>query len=220
MQSTPRLVPSCPSVKESDVVSQTSDIDWRVISPLLRGALVDLRAVEMTDAPALYPLLSAQEVSRFGTAPPASLEAFEQFIAWSSEQRREGRHLCFAIVPHDVQSAVGILQLRQLEPRFRTTEWGFAIGSAFWGSGIFMDSARLAIDFAFETLRAHRLEARAAITNGRGTGALLKLGAVQEGLLRRAFLRDGQYVDQALWSILDEDWREARADLQPAVSVH
>jgi RimJ/RimL family protein N-acetyltransferase len=48
---------------------------------------------------------------------------------------------------------------------------------------------------------------------------LRKLGAVQEGILRRSFLRDGHYHDQVLWSILAEDWRLQRID-QPAVAVH
>jgi len=36
------------------------------------------------------------------------------------------------------------------------------------------------------------------------------MGAVQEGLLRRSFLRKGEYLDQNLWTILDEDWRLAK----------
>ena len=63
------------------------------------------------------------------------------------------------------------------------------------------------ITFAFETIGVHRLEARAAVKNGRGNGALKKLGAVQEGILRKSFLRNGEYLDQVLWSILDEDWQ-------------
>jgi len=52
----------------------------------------------------------------------------------------------------------------------------------------------------------HRLEARAAVKNGRGNGALRKIGAVQEGLLRKSFQKNGEYLDQALWTILKEDW--------------
>ena len=66
---------------------------------------------------------------------------------------------------------------------------------------------------------AQRLEARAAVANGRGNGTLRKIGAVQEGVLRRSFLRNGQYHDQVLWSILAEDWRLQRMDVQPAI-VH
>ena len=59
-------------------------------------------------------------------------------------------------------------------------------------------------------LGSHRLEARAAVQNGRGNGALRKIGAVREGVLRRSFLRNGEYLDQALWTILAEDWRDAK----------
>src|SRR5204862_1218764 len=98
--------------------------------------------------------------------------------------------------------AVGIFQVRETEPGFQTAEWGFAIGSAFWGTGVFQEGAALVLDFAFETLGVHRLEARAAVLNGRGNGALLKMGAVQECLLRKSFLRDGRYLDQMLYSII------------------
>ena len=57
----------------------------------------------------------------------------------------------------------------------------------------------------------HRLEARAAVENGRGNGALRKIGAVQEGILRKSFLRGGKHLDQALWAILSEDWYRSKA---------
>lgn len=77
------------------------------------------------------------------------------------------------------------------------------------------------LDFAFETIGIHRLEARSAMQNGRGNGALRKLGAVREGVLRGSFLRHGQYHDQAPWSILDTDWLQARASIATTVvSVH
>jgi RimJ/RimL family protein N-acetyltransferase len=155
-------------------------------------------------------MLSSEEVARFISPPPTTIEGFERFIAWTHRERAAGNYACFAVVPHGMDTAIGIFQVRQLEPGFGTAEWGFAIGSAFWGTGVFMDGARMVIDFAFDVIRTHRLEARAAILNGRGNGALRKLGAMQEGILRKSFLRNGEYLDQALWTILDEDWRLQR----------
>jgi RimJ/RimL family protein N-acetyltransferase len=62
------------------------------------------------------------------------------------------------------------------------------------------------------------MEARAATANGRGNAALRKLGAVQEGVLRRSFLRNGVHYDQVLWGILAEDWRLQR--ISPAQKTH
>jgi len=155
---------------------------------------------------------------QFISPAPASVEGFERFIAWSNRERALGTHVCFAIVPHGMDAPVGIFQVRQLEPGFATAEWGFAIASAFWGTGLFMDGARLVVDFAFDEIQVHRLEARAAVLNGRGAGALKKIGAVPEGILRKSLLRNGEYLDQALWTIIEEDWRAIR--IAPGIRVH
>jgi RimJ/RimL family protein N-acetyltransferase len=80
-----------------------------------------------------------------------------------------------------------------------------------WGSGLFQAGADAVLEFSFETLGVRRLEARAAVQNGRGNGALRKMGAVQEGILRKSFLRGGKLIDQALWALLDEDWYRSKA---------
>jgi ribosomal-protein-alanine N-acetyltransferase len=107
-------------------------------------------------------------------------------------------------------TAIGLFQVREMERGFGTAEWGFALGSAFWGTGLFQESAELVLEFAFETLGVHRLEARAALLNKRGTGALRKIGAVQECVLRGSLERNGEFLDQALYSVLNFDWRESR----------
>lgn len=193
--------------------------DWRLGLPVLAGADVVLREVEPGDAAALHELLTTAEVARFMSAPPDSSQGFEPFISWVHRERAAGRHACFAVVPAGESSAAGLFQVRALEPGFGTAEWGFAIGSRFWGGGVFLQAARLVVDFAIETLSVHRLEARAAVSNGRGNGALRKLGAVQEGVLRRSFTRHGRHIDQVLWSILADDWRQART-IGPAGVIH
>jgi RimJ/RimL family protein N-acetyltransferase len=185
--------------------------DWRECLPVLSGSKVMLRDLEVTDAPSLLAMLTTEEVSRFISPPPTTVEGFEKFIMWARAERAAGRYTCFAVVPHGMTTAVGLFQVRQLEPGFATAEWGFALGSNFWGTGMFIDGGKMVVDFALETLGVRRLEARAAVANGRGNGALRKLGAVQEGVLRRSFLKNGQHLDQMLWSILSEEWKQTKA---------
>ncbi len=191
--------------------SATTTSDWRVALPVMTGSQVMLRELEVSDARSLFAMLTTEEVSRFISPPPTTVEGFERFITWARAEREAGRHTCFAVVPIGMTTAIGLFQVRQLEPGFASAEWGFALGSEFWGSGTFMDGARMVVDFAVETLGVRRLEARAAVANGRGNGALRKLGAVQEGVLRRSFLKNGRHLDQILWSILSEEWRRAKA---------
>jgi ribosomal-protein-alanine N-acetyltransferase len=194
--------------------------DWRASLPVLSGTRVTLRELRVSDAPSLFAMLTTEEVSRFISPPPTTVDGFERFIAWTHRMRSQGTYACFAVTAAGSDVAIGIFQLRELEPGFGTAEWGFAIGSPFWGTGVFAEGAQLMVQFAFETVGVHRLEARAAVKNGRGNGALRKIGAVQEGVLRRSFLKNGEYLDQVLWSILDEDWLGARTDIRFSGAIH
>jgi RimJ/RimL family protein N-acetyltransferase len=191
--------------------------DWRESLPVLEGGSITLRELRMSDAASLLAMLSTQEGARFISPAPTTVAGFERFIAWTQRERQAGNYMCFGVVPHGMDTAVGIFQLRQTEADFMTAEWGFAIGSSFWGSGIFVEGAELLLDFAFDVVGIHRLEARSVVQNGRGNGALRKLGALQEGILRRSFLRNGEYLDQVLWTIIGSDRQQSRAYDGPSV---
>lgn len=175
--------------------------------PLLQTSHTMLRELRLTDASSLLALLSTEEVSKFLSPPPTTIDGYVKFIEWAKRERRAGRHACFAIVPRGGEHAVGIFQVRRMGSGWDTAEWGFAMGSGYWGTGLFLPSAEAVVRFAFDRLDVHRLEARAALRNGRGTGALLKVGARQEAVLRRGLVRHGEYLDQGLWVILRDEWR-------------
>jgi RimJ/RimL family protein N-acetyltransferase len=199
--------------------SQTTEVvtsDWRTGLPVMTGRRVAVRELRLSDAESLFAMLTTEEVARFISPPPSTVEGFERFIAWTIRQRAAGSYVCFAVTLQGFDTAIGIFQIRELEPGFRTAEWGFAIGSPFWGTGVFEEGARLVLQFAFDAIGIHRLEARAAVLNGRGNGALLKVGAVQEGILRKSFLRDGRYLDQVLYAIVEDDWRATHEAAQAA----
>jgi RimJ/RimL family protein N-acetyltransferase len=199
---------------------ETTSTDWQSGLPMLTGKEVVLRELRVSDAPSLCAMLTTEEVSRFISPPPTSVEGFERFIQWALHQRRAGMYACFAVTLRGFDTAIGIFQVHDVEMGFQTAEWGFAIGSPFWGTGVFQEGAQLMLDFVFDTLEVHRLEARATVQNGRGNGALRKMGAVREAILRQSFLRNGRYADQVLYSILKDDWRAAREYAQPVLAQH
>jgi RimJ/RimL family protein N-acetyltransferase len=193
--------------------SELTNSDWRRGLPTLSGQQVVMRELRASDAPSLLALLTTEEVSRFISPPPSTVEGFERFIAWAHRQRAAGTYACFAVTVRGFDTAIGIFQIRDIGRGFGSADWGFAIGSAFWGTGVFEDGARLVVNFAFDTLGVRRLEARAAVLNGRGNAALQKLGAVAECVLRQSFHHRGDYLDQVLYAILDVDWRGTRTSM-------
>lgn len=217
--------PRWAQVAAEPLLDLTPRANWREALPVLRGLGVTLRELCASDAPSLVAHLTTAEVSRFISPPPADARGFERFIAWTHRERAAGRYACFAIVPDGQTDAVGLFQIRRLEGRDGVAEWGFILGQAFWGSGVFLTGASRVIDFAFESMGLQRLEARAAIANGRGNGALAKLGAVREAVLRQSFERHGVKHDQALWAVLRGEWGQSAtprgSELRPgAARVH
>ena len=188
----------------------TPGADWCAGLPVLSGDLVTLRELRTSDARSLYAALCRPEVARFTWPPPSSVEAFERFIEWARAERATGKYICYGIVPRGRGEAVGVFELRRLQPGFFRGELGFVMDPDVWSTGIFSEGARMLLEFAFEIVKVHRIEARVAVTNGRGNAALNKIGARQEGVLEAAFVSEGHYVDQNLWAILAD-----RTELHP-----
>jgi len=116
----------------STATSTATTTDWRAGLPVLAGSNFTLRELRVDDAASLLAMLTTEEVSRFISPPPTTVEGFERFIAWTHRERLTGSYICFGIVPQGMDHAIGLFQLRSLEPGFASCEWGFAMGSSFW----------------------------------------------------------------------------------------
>ena len=179
---------------------------WRNGLPELSDGTVTLRELRVRDAEALVDHLHRSEVLKHIAPCPSTVDGFRRFIRWTHTERRNGRHVCYGIVPPGQTTPVGIVQIWPIERDFSTAEWGFALGESYWGTGLFVRSARLFIDMVFGTLGVFRLEARAVEENPRGNGVLKKLRATPEGVLRGGFREGGKVANYVMWSILASEW--------------
>ena len=194
--------------------------EWCTALPVLSAGEVVLREVRESDARALVLNLTTPAITRFISPPPSTVDGFEEFITASQRARAGGEGACFAVTLRDLDTAIGLFQIRLTSPAENdanqfggvrdSAEWGFAVATPYWGTGVFLRGAGLVLAFVFEQMRVHRLEARCALKNGRGGKALVKVGAVPEGILRKAFVCGNEHLDQVLYAILDQDWRASR----------
>jgi RimJ/RimL family protein N-acetyltransferase len=196
-----------PTISTEPLIGQGEWPEWRTNVPTLVHRTTRLRELRPSDALPLLSMLNTEEVTRFIAPPPVTREAFEKFIGWSRRQRRAGQYVCFGIVPEGFNDAVGIIQIQM--PSGETPEWGFAVGSPFWGTGLFIQGAEAVLDFAFRGIGLEELGARAVVENDRGNAALQKLGAVCEGTIPDGLVRNGQALDQCYWT-LSADGRPRR----------
>jgi RimJ/RimL family protein N-acetyltransferase len=180
--------------------------DWRRELPPLASRLVSLREPTRDDLGALVDLLSVADSSRFGIDEALNELSVQMFLDRAVRERSAGLSFTYVIALGTSRGIVGLARVRQLDPAFEAAEWEITLAPSVRGTGAFLDVARLIGSFAFEAVGAYRLEARVVLQNGRANGALSKLGAVQEGVLRKSIRRGAEYFDQVLWSVLKDDW--------------
>jgi ribosomal-protein-alanine N-acetyltransferase len=197
--------------------STSSTPDWRQELPPLTAKLVTLREPSSSDLRPLMDLLLLADASRFGIDEPVSEVAVQQMLDRIAHDRRTGVAFTYVITVPSTRAVVGLLQTRQIDLSWESAEWECTLAPSWRGTGVFLEAARLVGSFAFGTVGVHRLEARVLLQNGRANGALRKLGAVQEGILRESMRRGNEYLDQVLWSVLKEDWGEHWVSTAPRV---
>jgi RimJ/RimL family protein N-acetyltransferase len=191
--------------------------NWRSELPTMSARLVTLREPGSSDLRPLMDLLLLADASRFGIDEPVSEVAVQQMLNRIARDREAGVAFTFLVTIPSSRAIAGLVQARQIDLSWESAEWECTLAPSWRGTGAFLETARLVGSFAFGTVGVHRLEARVLLQNGRANGALRKLGAVQEGVLRESVRRGSDYLDQVLWSVLKEDWGEHWVSTAPRV---
>jgi RimJ/RimL family protein N-acetyltransferase len=195
----------------------TATATWRRELPTLIGRSVTLREPVADDVGPLVDLLSTSDASRFGIDEAIGEAAVQAFIDRVARDRAAGVAFSYVITVTGSCAIIGLVLVRGLDPAFESAEWDYTLTPSARGTGAFIETARLVGSFVFAAVGAYRIEARVLLQNGRANGALRKLGAVQEGILRRSTRRGGEYLDQVLWSVLKDDWSDHRISTAPRV---
>ncbi len=143
--------------------------------PLLSQDDIALREVDPSDATALSALFALTEVSAHLDPPPATIADFSTWITLSQSRRADGRAACFTLLTGN-QEVSGLFMALRLDDDDRA-EIGFAIAPSLWGTGVFQRAVNLYLDFLFTEWGVKTLVGKTLIRNGRGVGAMRKLGA-------------------------------------------
>ena len=133
-----RTTTEMPTDRETIVTTS----DWKAGLPVLAGSTFTLREMRLEDAPSLLAMLTTEEVSRFISPPPTTVEGFERFIMWAQRERQAGNYACFAVVPDGMTTAVGIFQVRSLESGFTHRRMGLRASARSSGAPASSPKAR------------------------------------------------------------------------------
>ena len=128
--------------------------------------------------------------------------------------------LNWAVVEQSSGTAAGRISFSSVHYADRWVEIGTMLTPPIQGTAATPAAKLLLLERAFEVLGAGRVQFRVDARNGRSRAAMLKLGAVQEGTLRRSQLRPGGTArDSVMYSVLPEEWPDVKAGLQARLNA-
>ena len=173
------------------------------------GDRIYLRPMELTDEQKLRKWINDPEIWRYlmVRTPMTSIRERE----WIESQGRSETEVRFGVVVRAGDRLIGSVGLHRIHPVNRNAEVGIMIGDReYHGKGFGTEAVRLIVRYGFEELNLHRVALRVFSNNYRAIGCYQKAGFVHEGCLREAMFRNGQFVDEYLFSIMRADWLAGR----------
>src|SRR5690606_18239141 len=99
---------------------------------------------------------------------------------------------------------VGCLGLSSLSRHHRKAEIGFWLLPEYWGGGILAEAVLPVVDYSFNGLGIHRIEAFIESENQKSKRVAEKLGFVLEGRMRDCEIKDGRFISLDIYSIINE----------------
>ncbi|AQT44450.1 GNAT domain [Bartonella apihabitans] len=122
------------------------------------------------------------------------------------EGRKNGQFFVFFVFLNETNHLIGGISLGNIRRGVvQSGEIGYWCGEKYSGHGFMHESLELMIDFSFQQLKLHRLQAASVPTNTRSIALLEKCGFVREGLMRAYVKIHGEWQDHYLYSLLETE---------------
>lgn len=175
---------------------------------ILENEKVLLRPLQKQDFPSLRDLCTDPEMWTWFTF---DLSTEEGFTDWADPALR-GERLQFTVVDKSTGKPVGSTAFGNYAPRDQRIEIGWTwLGKAAQGTGINQAMKKVMLQYCFEKLNLKRVEIKTDVLNLPARYALLKLGAVEEGVLRsHTLMVHGRRRDTVYYSVLPEEWEKIK----------
>lgn len=177
---------------------------------MLRGKSVLLRPVTRSDISHFLKWCNDPEVIQYlGLYMPMIEMSLEKFIEELATTRAKSEVLLvIEATEGDSTRPIGNCGLHGIDSKDRNATFGIVIGEKdYWSKGYGMEAARLLINYGFQQLNLHRISSYAFDFNERSIKLHKNLGFREEGRLRQATFKNGQYHDHVQFGLLREEWK-------------
>jgi RimJ/RimL family protein N-acetyltransferase len=179
---------------------------------VLENSRVRLRPLETTDFEDLKSAAFDPEVWQYTITRADDALSLADYLAQAHHDRQAGRRYPFAIIDRATGQLAGSTSYYSIAPDDQRLSIGHTwLGRAFQRTGINRAAKHLLLSYAFDGLHYERVELETDSRNLQSQQAMRRMGATEEGTLRRHRLTQGGYRrDTVIFSIIRPDWEALR----------
>jgi len=163
-----------------------------------------LRSIQDSDLQNIYRGLSNPKVIKHYGVSFSSLEETKEQMDWYRQLQENETGMWFAMGLKDSNEFIGAVGLNDMSKEHKRGELGFWLLPEFWGSGYISEVVPKVLEYGFQTLDLHRIEAWVETDNENSRKVLSRLGFRHEGTLRDHEIKNGKFISVDVFaSIVD-----------------
>jgi|SRR5580692_10387455 RimJ/RimL family protein N-acetyltransferase len=184
----------------------------------LEGSIVRLEPIRLDHAELFWNVAkdNVDEIFQWIPYRMKSQEDFQQVVEKAFAEQERGESVVFATVERNSGRVIGSTRFMNIDRANRRVEIGSTWIAPTWQrTAVNTEAKYLMLRHAFEVWKCIRVELKTDALNQKSRNAILRIGAKEEGTLRRHVITwTGRVRDSVYFSILDNEWPEAKAKLE------
>jgi RimJ/RimL family protein N-acetyltransferase len=170
---------------------------------ILESERLLIKPVEEEDIYELLEFRWQRDTMAYSIHEPISRQAQ---LAWYRSLSPKDLALSIFLKEQDEPRLVGTVGLYDIDTRHQRAVFRFRLTSTAWGEGVGFEAGRMVMEYGFRTLNLQRIYCDQFVDNSASVHTLQRLGAVEEGVLRRHYYHDGEFKDVLVVGVLKEEF--------------
>lgn len=186
----------------------------------LEGNFVRLEPLSMTHLRGLREVAFDESIWHWTSGVVPTEEGLKRYVETALSEKEKRLAVPFATIEKSSGRVIGSTRFANIEVKHRRVEIGWTWIHPDWQrSAINTEAKFLMLRHAFETWDCIRVELKTDVLNAKSRNAIMRIGAQEEGILRRHFITEsGRVRDTIYFSILDSEWDEVKRNLESKLS--
>ncbi len=178
-------------------------LDFNPFPSLSTDRLI-LRRMSEEDDEEIFFLRSDKEMLQFLDRDPAkSIDEARQWINMINEGIDNNQYIAWAVALNNDPKLIGTITFWNIQKEHYRAEIGYALHTQFRGRGLMQEAMTAVLDYGFNTLNIHSVEANVNPGNAASIKLLERNGFVREAYHRENYYYNGHFLDSAIYSLIN-----------------